>query len=181
MKVEPYKECLPFSNKFRRLFWNISCLLLFKPFAGPLFKKWRVLILRLWGAEIGKGCALSASASIWAPWNLIIGDIVAIGPRVKVYNPDKIIIGNKVAVSQDVTLCTASHDYTLKDNHLVTAPIKINNFSWVAAEAFVGMGVKIGEGAVIGARAAVFKDVDPWTIVGGNPAKFIKKRVVRDA
>ncbi len=179
MKVEPYKECLPLSNKFRRLFWNISCILFLRPFVGPLFKKWRVFILRLWGAKIGKKCAISSTVSIWAPWNLVTGDVVAIGPRVRVYNPGKIVIGNKVTISQDVTLCTASHDYTRQDNHLITAPIKISNFSWIAAESFIGMGVTIGQGAVVGARAAVFKNVEPWSVVGGNPAKFIKKRIIK--
>ena len=64
---------------------------------------------------------------------------------------------------------------------LKIAPITIGDRAWVAADAFVGMGVTIGEGAVVGARAAVFKDVEPWTVVGGNPAKFIKKRVMKDA
>ena len=59
-------------------------------------------------------------------------------------------------------------------------PIVIEAQAWVAADAFVGMGVTIGEGAVVGARAAVFKDVEPWTVVGGNPAKFIKNRVIKD-
>jgi putative colanic acid biosynthesis acetyltransferase WcaF len=50
----------------------------------------------------------------------------------------------------------------------------------VATDAFVGMGVTIGEGAVVGARAAVFKDVEPWMVVGGNPAKPIKKRIIKE-
>ena len=178
MKVEPYKECLPLSNKLRRLWWGIVCALFYRPFGGPLFRQWRVCVLRAFGAEIGTKCAISASAAIWAPWNLVVGNVVAIGPRVKVYNPGKILIRDKVTVSQDATLCTASHDFTLPANPLVTAPIRIDSFAWVAAEAFVGMGVTVGEGAVVGARAAVFKDVEPWTVVGGNPAKFIKKRII---
>ena len=51
---------------------------------------------------------------------------------------------------------------------------------WVSAKAFVGMGVTIGQGAVVGATASVYKDVEPWTVVGGNPARFIKKRELRD-
>ena len=55
----------------------------------------------------------------------------------------------------------------------------IENRAWVAADAFVCMGITIGEGAVVGARAAVFKNVEPWTVVGGNPAKVIKKREIK--
>lgn len=89
-------------------------------------------------------------------------------------------MGSKVVVSQGAYLCTASHDITNPLNPLITATIRVNSFSWIAADAFVGMGVTVGEGAVVGARAAVFKDVEPWTVVGGNPAKFIKKRIIKE-
>ena len=61
---------------------------------------------------------------------------------------------------------------------LLHSPIVMQDHSWVAAEAFIGPGVTIGEGAVVGARAAVFRDVEAWSVVGGNPAKFLKKRVI---
>lgn len=180
MRPEPYKECLSLGNKLKRLAWNISALMLFRPFAGPLFGKWRNIVLECWGAKIGKGSKVNASAEIWAPWNLVIGDYTAIGSKAKCYNPGKIIIGSKAIISQGAYLCTASHDITNKDNPLITAPIHINSFAWVAADAFVGMGVTIGEGAVVGARAAVFKDVEPWTVVGGNPARLLKKRIIKE-
>lgn len=180
MQPEPYKECLPLSNKLKRLVWNITALLLFRPFAGPLFWKWRNVVLKCWGAKIGANSKVNASAKIWAPWNLVIGDFTAIGAGAKCYNPGKITIGSKAIISQGAYLCTASHNIYNKDNPLITAPIYIESFAWVAADAFVGMGVTIGQGAVVGARAAVFKDVEPWTVVGGNPAKVLKKRIVKE-
>ena len=119
-----------------------------------------------------------ASVKIWAPWNLEMGNYVAIGFDSFCYNPAKIIIGNRVSISQRAHLCSASHDITKKENPLIVSPIIIKDRAWVAADSFVGMGVTINEGAVIGAKAAVFKDVEAWTVVGGNPAKFIKKRVL---
>ena len=95
------------------------------------------------------------------------------------YNVDIIRIGANTTVSQGAYLCTASHDITNPLNPLITAPIIIEDQAWIAADAFVSMGVTIGQGAVVGARAAVFKDVEPWTVVGGNPAKFIKKRILK--
>lgn len=180
MKVEAYHECLPLKNKFKRLGWNVCALLFFRPFVGPLFWRWRNLLLRLFGATIGKGSKVSASAKVWAPWNLEIGEYTAIGAGANCYNSGKIVLGSKVVVSQGAYLCAASHDITNPLNPLITAPIHIGSFAWIASEAFVNMGITIGEGAVVGARAAVFKDVDPWTVVGGNPAKFIKKRIIKE-
>nr|WP_238528042.1 putative colanic acid biosynthesis acetyltransferase [Aquimarina agarivorans] len=134
------------------------------------------MLLKLFGAKIGEGCKINSSFKIWAPWNLEIGNFVAIGFDVFCYNPGKITIGNMCTISQRTHLCSASHDTALASNPLITAPIDLKDRVWVAADAFVGMDVTIGEGAVIGARACVFKDVESWTIVGGNPAKFIKKR-----
>lgn len=181
MKIEPYKECLPVKNKIRRLVWNIGCLILFRPFVGPFFWRWRNTVLRLFGASIGKGCKVNASAKIWAPWNLKTGELVAIGAKAIIYNPASIIIGSKVVISQFAYLCTASHNIYSSKNSLIIAPIKISSFAWIASQAFISMGIKVGEGAVVGARAAVFKDVEPWTVVGGNPAKIINKREIQDA
>ncbi|WPX41440.1 DapH/DapD/GlmU-related protein [Akkermansia sp. N21116] len=82
-------------------------------------------------------------------------------------------------VSQGAYLCTASHDITDPLNPLITAPIVIEDQAWIGARAFVGMGVTIGQGAVVGATASVYKDVDPWSVVGGNPAWLIKKRIIK--
>lgn len=180
MEVRPYKNKLGLRNKLFRVLWNIIYYILFRPLPNILFWEWRAFLLRCFGAKIGKHCKIRSSASFWAPWNLEMGDYVSIGQKAQVYSVDKIVMHNKVCISQGAFLCTASHDIIKKDNPLITAPIYINSFAWVAADAFIGMGVKIGQGAVVGARAAVFKDVEPWTVVGGNPAKFIKKRIIKE-
>ena len=89
-----------------------------------------------------------------------------------------VTIADNVVISQGSQLFTASHDISQSTNPLITAPIRIEHSVWVAAGCFIGKGVTIGEGAVVGARACVFRDVEAWTVVGGNPARFIKKRVL---
>ncbi|HLF97416.1 MAG TPA: putative colanic acid biosynthesis acetyltransferase [Methylococcaceae bacterium] len=89
-----------------------------------------------------------------------------------------IAIGAHATVSQYSYLCSASHDYTLPDLPLTSAPIVIGNGAWVAADVFVGPGVTIGEGAVVGARSSVFRNVEPWTVVAGNPARKIRDRIL---
>lgn len=174
-----YVDNYTLGSRVRRLAWNICYAVLFRPFGLPIFKKWRSFLLRCWGAKIGKGSIVHASALIWAPWNLETGILTCIGPHANIYNPGKIILGNKVVISQYSYLCTATHDYESEANTLCWKTIEVGNYAWVAADTFVGPGVTVGEGAVVGARAVVFKDVEPWTVVGGNPAKFIKKRVVK--
>lgn len=180
MEVRPYQNKLGIKNKLLRVLWRAVYLLLFRSTPNVGCWKWRVFLLRCFGAKIGQHCKIRSSAVFWAPWNLELGDYVAIAPRVEIYNVDKICIGTKVAISQGAYLCTASHAINDPENPLITSPIKIDSFAWVAADTFVGMGVTIGQGAVVGARAAVFKDVEPWTVVGGNPAKFIKKRIIKE-
>ena len=175
-QYEEYHDSLTWRNKIQRALWNISCALFFRPFGGPLFRRWRIMFLRLWGAKIGPHSAVSNTAIIWAPWNLICGQHSSIGPKAQIYNVDKVTIGNKVTISQGAYICTASHDIRYTNTPLIMKPIRIETYSWVCADAFVYMGVTIGEGAVVGARAAVFKDVASWTVVGGNPAVYIKNR-----
>ncbi len=99
--------------------------------------------------------------------------------EVDCYNVAPIHIGANATVSQGAYLCTASHDISDPAHSLISAPITVEDQAWVAAQAFVGMGVTVGRGAVVGARSAVFRDVAPWTVVGGNPARFIKQRTLR--
>lgn len=101
-----------------------------------------------------------------------------LAPHVDCYNTDLIRIGKHTTISQKSYLCASSHDITDPYHSLITAPIIIEDQVWVAAGSFIGMGSKIGQGAVVGACACVFKNVDPWTVVGGNPAQYIKKRVI---
>lgn len=120
-----------------------------------------------------------ASAKIWAPWNLTMKAGSCLGPNVICYNMANVALNENACVSQYSYLCTAGHDTTLLNNSkngLITAATKIGKDAWIGAKAFIGMGVKIGEGAIVGATASVYKDVEPYTIVGGNPARIIRKK-----
>jgi len=98
---------------------------------------------------------------------------------VECYSVAPITLGPHSTVSQYTYLCTASHDYEDPDFRLLAKPIRIGARAWVAAGTFVGPGVTIAEGAVVGARSAVFKDVEQWTVVAGNPARYLKRRRMR--
>lgn len=169
------------SVKIRRAIWNVTAVLLFRPFITPLFGKWRIALLKLFGAKLEWDCYVYSSVRIWAPWRLCMGHGACLGPNVICYNQDWVVLEDDVVVSQYSYLCTAGHDVQMMntaDRSLVTAPIILRSKTWVGSRAFIGMGVEIGEGAVVGATASVYKDVEPWVVVGGNPAKIIKVRKI---
>jgi putative colanic acid biosynthesis acetyltransferase WcaF len=176
--VSRYASPLSRWNKLGRALWGVVWLLLFRPSPRPCFA-WRRWLLRCFGARMGKGANVYSSCRVWAPWNLEMGDHSCLGFDVDCYCVDRVRIGAHATVSQYSYLCTASHD--IRDPHmrLVTAPIAIGNGAWVCAGAFVGPGVVLGEGAVAAARAVVVKDVEPWAVVGGNPARFLGTRELR--
>jgi len=119
---------------------------------------------------------VDASARIWAPWNLEMGSYSCLGPQVDCYSVDTIRIGAYVTISQYSFLCAASHDPDSAEMTLTTAPIVIGDHAWIAADVFIAPGVTVGEGAVIGARSSVFKNVPEWIIAVGSPACEIRKR-----
>ena len=174
VNLSNYHEEKP--HRIKQLFWRLINCTIFRLLPGTPLRYVRNLILRCFGAQLPLNVSVFSTAKIFAPWNLKMGKHSCIGPNAYIYNKDMVIIGDNSVVSQGAFLCTAGHDITDSKHTLITAPIIIGDTAWVAADAFVNMGVTIGEGAVVGARAAVFKDVNPWTVVGGNPARFIKER-----
>jgi putative colanic acid biosynthesis acetyltransferase WcaF len=162
-------------NKVARAVWGVARACLFRLTPAPMHA-WRCLILRGFGARVGARVAIYPSARIWAPWNLSIDAGATIGGGATIYNVDRVEIGKYAVISQGAHLCTASHAHDSPTFELVTAPVRIEDEAWVAAEAFVGPGVTVGMAAVVGARAVVVKSVDVRTIVAGNPARAVGHR-----
>lgn len=175
--LSQYKEVKP--HRWKRILWYFINATIFRCLPGMPLRYVRNALLKLFGASIPWRTPVYSSVDIYMPWNLVVGKFSCIGPHVTLYNKDRIEIGDNVVISQGTNICTASHDISDSQMALVTKPIVVKERAWVASDAFIGMGVTIGEGAVVGARACVFKDVTPWTVVGGNPAKFIKNREIK--
>ena len=164
------------SDKIKRLFWQITWLILCRWTPKPLHK-WRSIILRLFGAKIGDSNFIYPSCKIWAPWLLITDDVVTIGPWVEIYNPGSVYLAHHTILSQDSFLCGASHDYNTIEFTYLKKPIKLEAYSWVCAKAMVLPGVTLGEGSILGAGGVTSKSLEPWSIYAGNPAKFVKNRI----
>lgn len=172
--LHSYHEEKPY--RFKRSVWYFLNLLLF-----PLLSnKGRMGLLRLMGAEIGRLCRIYRSVRIYAPWNLVLGDKVCIGPNVNIYNKGHVMIESNVIISQDSYICTASHDISSPIMALIVKPVHIANKVWIAAKVSVLPGVTIGDGGVVGACAVVAKDVPPWSVAVGNPARVVGKRELKN-
>ena len=177
--IDPYTQpSFSVKNRLLRLVWAIVYVLFFQTSPRP-FHAWRSFLLRCFGAKIGKGCHIYPKARIWAPWNLVMADYAGMADDVNCYSMAVVSLGKKVVVSQGTYLCTGSHNYEDPNFQLYAKPIHIGDNAWLCAESFINPGVTIGEGAVIGARALVTKDMPAWTVCAGNPCKPIKPRKIK--
>lgn len=168
------------TNRLLRAIWIVAWTLTAR-WTPPPLHAWRAMVLRAFGAEIGRGVRVYSSVTIWFPANLVMADFACLGPRVNCYNQGTIRIGRRATVSQGAHLCASTHDPSDRSFRLLLRPITIEAEAWVAADAFVGPGVTVGEGAVLGARAAAFRDLDPWTVYRGNPAVRLRDRAFAEA
>lgn len=180
LDLKNYKNRHSLKSKVARVVWNAVWTLLFLPTPrGNMFRPWRIALLKLFGANVKWSSNVLPSCRIWQPWKLTMGEYACLSEDVDCYAVDEIIIGDQATVSQGVKLCTAGHDTSSEIMELTFSPIVIGANAWVAGWSIVMPGVTVGDGAVVAAGAVVTKDVKPWTIVGGNPAKLIKKRELK--
>jgi putative colanic acid biosynthesis acetyltransferase WcaF len=139
----------------------------------------RRLLLRLFGARIGKGVVIKQGVRVKFPWRLSVGDHTWIGEDVWVDNLALVTIGADCCLSQGVYLCTGSHDWSRSSFDLITRPIVIDDGAWIAARAIVGPGVVVGLGAVLGLGSTASRDLAPWQVYLGVPARPVAERHVR--
>jgi len=158
-----------------QLWWLVqSTLFAWSP--QPLYA-WRRMLLRIFGAKVGRGVLIRASAKITFPWNLEFEEYAWVGDEVVLYSLAPIKIGNHVVVSQRSYLCTGSHNYMKETFDTEVAEIHLSDGVWLATDVFVSPGVSIGEGTVVGARSSVFSSLPENMICVGSPAKPVRKRV----
>jgi putative colanic acid biosynthesis acetyltransferase WcaF len=137
---------------------------------------WRRFLLRLFGAEIGKNVIIRPTARVQFPWKVKIGDHSWIGDEVNLYSLGEIEIGENVVISQRSYICTGTHDPHSLTFDIYGHKITIEDQCWIATDVFVGPGITIGRGTLIGARSSVYKKLPAGKICMGNPAQIIKDR-----
>ncbi|MGO4306586.1 putative colanic acid biosynthesis acetyltransferase [Cupriavidus sp. RAF12] len=138
------------------------------------FRRW---LLRCFGARVGRGVVIRPSVKVTYPWKVTIGDHAWIGDGAELYSLAEIVIGNNAVVSQYCYLCAGDHDYQRSDFLIRGRPIRVADEAWVASHTFIAPGVTIGEGAVIGACSAVFRDMPAGMVCMGSPCRPLKPRL----
>ena len=173
---DPYlRPAFTFGNRVRRALWTVCSFVLFRLSPVPFFW-WRGFILRRFGASIGPRNFIYPSARIWAPWLLQTEGVVTIGRGAEIYNPGGVVLKHHSIVSQEAYICGASHDYNDLAFPFQSERIVLEPYSWVCARAIVLPGVTLGEGSVLGAGSVTARNLDPWWVYAGNPAKRVKPR-----
>lgn len=173
---DPYlRPALSLKQRCARFLWLI-CWYMFYRFSPRPFHLWRAMLLRLFGASMGRNCHFYPTSRVWAPWNLICEDQVTAGDGAEIYNPALVRLNSHAILSQNSYVCGASHDFDDPSFPLVEFAMEIGRYAWVCARACVGPGVNIGDGAVLGLASVATRDLEPWGIYAGVPAVKVKNR-----
>lgn len=169
----------PGGNALKRLIWLYINALFFKTSLVPA-SGFKVFLLRLFGAKVGKGVTIKPSVNIKYPWCLTIGNNTWIGENVWIDCLVSINIGSNVCLSQGAHLLTGSHNYKKTTFDLITGSIILEDGSWIGAQAIVNQGVTVASHAVLTAGSVATKDLEAYAIYQGNPAVKVRERVIEE-
>lgn len=166
----------PGGNPISRFLWyflNAHVLKSAMPFMGI-----KIMLLKLFGAKIGKGLVIKPHVSIKYPWNLTIGNHVWIGENVWIDNLDSVTIGDHVCISQGALIMSGNHNYSKSTFDLMTKKIVIEDGAWICAKSIVCQGVIIGSHSVLGINSVASENLEAYGIYRGNPATKVKQRTI---
>jgi putative colanic acid biosynthesis acetyltransferase WcaF len=154
---------------FVQLWWIFDACLI-RPTPQVLYS-WRRFAWRLFGAKVGRNVLIRSGARAIYPWKVTIGDFCWIGEKVTFDSIGDIQIGEHSVISQEAYLCAATHDYRDPSFPIIAPGIVIGAECWIGARVFVGPGVSVQKGAVVGACAVVVSNIAEGTVVAGCPAR----------
>lgn len=138
----------------------------------------KIICLKIFGAKIGKGVVIKPVVNIKYPWKLTIGDHCWIGENVWIDNLAQVTIGDNVCISQGAMLLTGNHNYKKSTFDLMIGTITLNQGVWIGAKSIVCPGITCNSHSVLAVNSVATKDLLPYTIYQGNPAKPVKQRII---
>lgn len=162
-------------SKIIEIIWYLVKMVFFLT-AFPWPSKFKCIILRIFGAKVGRGVIIKPRVNIHFPWKLILGNNVWIGEEVFILNFEPITIGSNVCISQRVFLCGGNHDYRDIKFSYRNDKIIVEDGVWIGASSFIAAGVTISQDAVITAGSVATKDQPQGMICSGNPCIPLRPR-----
>ena len=165
------------ANKIKQISWYFFNAIIFKSALFPI-NTLKVLLLKMFGAQLGEGIVIKPGVNIKFPWKLAIGNHSWIGEGVWIDNLATVTIGSSVCISQNAYLLTGNHNFKKQSFDLITTPIIIEDGVWIGASAIVCPGVICGSHAVLSVASVATKNMDPYHIYKGNPAEKVSLRVI---
>jgi len=166
----------PGAGGIKRILWHCVNAVFFNSFFH--FYNLKVVLLKLFGAEVGINVLIKPYVNIKYPWNLIIGNNVWIGENVWIDSLEKVQIGNNVCLSQGALLLCGNHDYKKSTFDLITGTIILEDGVWIGAKSIVCGSVVCHSHSVLSVNSVAARDLDAYTIYKGNPATPIKERII---
>ncbi|WET04107.1 WcaF family extracellular polysaccharide biosynthesis acetyltransferase [Flavobacterium sp. YJ01] len=163
------------ASKVKEMLWYVIKVVFFLS-AIPYPSKFKVFLLKAFGAKVGKGLVIKPRVNIHFPWKLVVGDNVWIGEEVFFLNFELLTIGNNVCISQKVFVCGGNHDYKDPTMPYRNGVIVLEDGSWVGAASFVGPNVKIGINTIVSVGSIVTKSLPENGVFSGNPPQLVKER-----
>ncbi len=165
------------ASVFKQGVWYYFNILVLKSSLFP-FMGFKIKLLRLFGAHIGKGVVIKPCVNVKFPWKLVVGDYCWIGENVWIDNLDNVTLGNNVCISQGALLLTGNHDYRVSSFPYRNAPIVIEDGVWIGAKTVVCSGVICKSHAILTVGSVATKNLEADTIYQGNPAIAVRKRII---
>ena len=165
----------PGASKIKLLFWYFANILFVKNYFIPI-SSIKILILRLFGAKIGKGVNIKPGVNVKYPWRLNIGNYVWLGEGVWIDNLADIIIEDNVCISQGAMLLCGNHNYKKTTFDLIVGKITLKKGCWIGAQSIVCPGVSVEENTILTVGSIATRNLEPNKIYQGNPAIKIRER-----
>ena len=165
----------PGGNALKRLLWYYVNAIFFRSGWFPV-STFKIFLLRLFGAYIGKGVVIKPRVHVKYPWHLYIGNNTWIGERVWIDNLVLVNIANNVCISQGAILQTGSHNYKKTTFDLITGPITLEDGVWIGCGAIINQGLTLASHSVLTSGSVVTKNLEPYYIYQGNPAVKVRPR-----
>lgn len=157
--------------------WEVVWTLFVRWLPKP-FYRWHVLLLKAFGCKINGHVFIAPTARIYAPWLLTMDEGSCLATRSEVYNLGPVEIGKRTTIAQYAYLCNGTHDLSLSYLPLLVGDMRIGDDVFIGAKALILPGLEIADGTVVGAGAVLTKDTERYGTYGGNPARFIRQRIV---